>query len=623
MTLEEIKPLFRGVTSIRKNSFQCLCPAHNDKEPSLTVATGEKQPIIMRCHAGCEQEKILEAIGLTMKDICKDGEFNADGRSKCIEYYRDKKGFKYIDEYEYKDENGKYLSHKFRFIKEDGSKTFVYATINEDSWKSGKHEKASIYRIEKLKDYNTVYVPEGEKDVKTLEDKGYNAVTFGSSGSWKREFTKYFEGKDVILLPDNDSAGEKGMEQVRKDISEIAKSVIVVKTSSRAKGDVTDFFMDGHTKDEFDRLVDKARLNVVANKCNMQFMNFIISLEEEPIIAPSFLVDRLIYKDAINLISGDPKTYKTYVAIDIAMSLIAQSKVFDTYEAYCKGPVVFISPEFDTRKRFIELANSRYIDYKKFSNLYMPSREQLEFIGWNKDKDAIIEIVKQVRPVLLVLDPLSYIFDGDINKNDEVLEMIRDLKKIIKEYGTTILLTHHNNRMNNEKRMNNVSGASAITRSADSIIYLERFKEDEEQDIFKTDEELDRSSKDIKLIKGVYRHGGEGYKYHKLSFVFHGDSTDITSERYSNKEEHGVAVKNVPRKESVAAIKNDIIAALNSGKLGIDFNREDVLNAIENNTGKAYETYKDYIKEALSLMVKAGILKSIRGKGYTFQSSIM
>jgi hypothetical protein len=44
------------------------CPAHLDRTPSLGVKLAEDR-ILLKCHAGCETERILEALDLTWKDL--------------------------------------------------------------------------------------------------------------------------------------------------------------------------------------------------------------------------------------------------------------------------------------------------------------------------------------------------------------------------------------------------------------------------------------------------------------------------------------------------------------------------------------------------------------------------
>lgn len=46
---------------------------------------------------------------------------------------------------------------------------------------------------------------------------------------WRRFFSKYFSGADVVLLPDNDEAGEKLTERIISDLIGVVNSIKVVK----------------------------------------------------------------------------------------------------------------------------------------------------------------------------------------------------------------------------------------------------------------------------------------------------------------------------------------------------------------------------------------------------------
>ena len=55
---------------LRRGHWIARCPAHPDKRPSLSIAEGRKQPIVFKCmSAGCTQEEILKAMGLTWRDL--------------------------------------------------------------------------------------------------------------------------------------------------------------------------------------------------------------------------------------------------------------------------------------------------------------------------------------------------------------------------------------------------------------------------------------------------------------------------------------------------------------------------------------------------------------------------
>jgi hypothetical protein len=53
----------------RKGSgWQALCPAHEDKNPSLSIDVRDDK-ILVFCHAGCSQEAVLAALNLDMRDL--------------------------------------------------------------------------------------------------------------------------------------------------------------------------------------------------------------------------------------------------------------------------------------------------------------------------------------------------------------------------------------------------------------------------------------------------------------------------------------------------------------------------------------------------------------------------
>lgn len=353
-------------------------------------------------------------------------------------------------------------------------------------------------------------------------------------------------------------------------------------------------------KDDFNKVESNKK-----NKRDVRIMPLGESLLQEPIAEYDFLVNRLLYDGAVNLISGDPKTFKTYLAIDIALGVVTKTETLG-HPVLKKGKVLFISTEFDVRNRFVELYRGRGISDKSVLDdiITFIYDSSIDTFQWKKDLKFLEDILKEYRPKLLVLDPLSYIFDGDINKNDEVGQFFKELKVLVREYKLSTLLIHHNNRMSESKRMNNVSGSSAITRFADSIIYLEKFKEDEEQDINKTDDELDREIKPIKLIKGPYRHGREGYKYYTINFKSGIDRTEISAERLEIKSEFDKLPK-VKAKNRDEQISDRIIEALDTGQLNSDkFSKKDVMSIINNDFGLTKKSFDQIVKEVLKNMVQ-------------------
>ena len=43
-------------------SWMARCPPHNDREPSLSIRQAEDGTGLVRCHAGCEQARVITAL---------------------------------------------------------------------------------------------------------------------------------------------------------------------------------------------------------------------------------------------------------------------------------------------------------------------------------------------------------------------------------------------------------------------------------------------------------------------------------------------------------------------------------------------------------------------------------
>ena len=45
------------------------CPVHEDRKPSLAIRELPDGKVLVRCHAGCDSRHVLDALGLTWKDL--------------------------------------------------------------------------------------------------------------------------------------------------------------------------------------------------------------------------------------------------------------------------------------------------------------------------------------------------------------------------------------------------------------------------------------------------------------------------------------------------------------------------------------------------------------------------
>ena len=70
MTVDALLHRLEGVRSCGRG-WKARCPAHEDRNPSLSVHEGDRG-ILLRCWAGCSVNEICAAIGMTVRQMFFD-----------------------------------------------------------------------------------------------------------------------------------------------------------------------------------------------------------------------------------------------------------------------------------------------------------------------------------------------------------------------------------------------------------------------------------------------------------------------------------------------------------------------------------------------------------------------
>ena len=253
---------------------QCRCPAHDDKQASLTITRGRKCTLF-HCHAGCTLDSVLSAAGLEKNDTF----YNTEPQHANWKIYVESKEKRKIEAvYNYVSCNGSYAFTKIRL---EGKKIlygrlennrFSYGLPRDKPRKSYRAIYGDLNAIQKaVQTSQPVFVPEGEKDVDTLIKQGYIAFTYGGVNDWQSEFSELLKDADVIILADNDEPGRAVANTILNDIQPVTKSVkIIVPVPDIPKADISDYFQAGHTKQEFEQLINTVTRNRMEGSAEQQ-----------------------------------------------------------------------------------------------------------------------------------------------------------------------------------------------------------------------------------------------------------------------------------------------------------------------------------------------------------------
>lgn len=271
--LEMVCQRFGGGKRQTDGSFMCKCPAHEDRAASLHLTEGKDGRVLVKCHAGCETETVVRAIGLELRDL-----------------FPRKDGASIVAVYDYVDAAGTMRFQTVRFAPKD------FRQRRPDS-KGGwawnlKGVLLVLYRlpsvIEAAKAGRTVLVTEGEKDADNLAVMGFVATTSPmGAGKWRDSYSESLAGAPVVIIADKDESGRKHAEQVAKSVFSMAKSVRIIELPGDGIKDASDWIRAGGTKEQLQAIAKAAPVwtpgeSVVSIKAAKEAREEQASIEVEP-----------------------------------------------------------------------------------------------------------------------------------------------------------------------------------------------------------------------------------------------------------------------------------------------------------------------------------------------------
>jgi putative DNA primase/helicase len=212
------------------------CPMRCHRSARVRFAIGEDDCLMFMCMAGCNKLEILRAVGRSFKDCFRD-RLIPDNVKRDITAL-----------YQYRDEAGKVLYEVARFEPgfhgREKDLRPRHPVAGRMEWGLPKEIRRVLYRLPELLASNsarTVLVVAGEKDVDSLARIGVLATTnvFGERAEWLPEYSGHLALRDVVVVPDADSAGSRHGDEVVGSL--IRHGVKSLRVAGLPKKDATAF----------------------------------------------------------------------------------------------------------------------------------------------------------------------------------------------------------------------------------------------------------------------------------------------------------------------------------------------------------------------------------------------
>jgi RecA-family ATPase/5S rRNA maturation endonuclease (ribonuclease M5) len=402
------------------NKARAKCPAHNGKSNTSLSLTASRGMVLMHCHAGCDTADVLSELGLTPSALF---------------------------------DNPRGISYPYP----DGR--IVDRTPTKKFRQRGNTKGTALYGQERIAQAETVYVPEGEKDVDAIESVGGAAVCSagGACNAHKADWTP-LRDKHVVIIADNDEPGQKHAQQVSELLTGIATSEIV---KSAVGKDVSDHIAAGKNLADLVPVSLLDRLSVTSEWLNKQ------SFPELEFAVPGLI------SEGLGLLVAPPKKGKSFLVGNLAIAVAAGGKALGHIPVK-QRPVLVLALE-DGHRRL----QDRYTKI----NDDQPIPPGVTFITKATPQECLAVIAEYLdryrdQKPLIILDTLGKVKQAR-RSGDEAFQADYALGTKFKNLadtvpGSTILIIHHTRKADAADFVDLVSGTQGLAGSVDFVLALDR-----------------------------------------------------------------------------------------------------------------------------------------------------
>ena len=196
--------------------------------------------------------------------------------------------------------------------------------------------------------------------------------------------------------------------------------------------------------------------------------------------AQRWLVEELWGASSVGVIGGAPKCAKTWLGLDMALSVATGTACLGKYAVPEPGPVLIYLAEDAlpvVRERVEGMTRHRGIDLAGVE-IHVITAPTLR-LDRDRDRTRLLETTRRLRPRLLLLDPLVRLHGIDENNAGEVAELLAYFRSLQRQLDLSVLLVHHTrkNASGGVAAGQGLRGSGDIHAFGDSNLYLRRTRE--------------------------------------------------------------------------------------------------------------------------------------------------
>jgi hypothetical protein len=189
-----------------------------------------------------------------------------------------------------------------------------------------------------------------------------------------------------------------------------------------------------------------------------------------------WLVEGLWSDQAVGILGGEPKCCKSFLALDVAVSVASGAACLRQFPVRRTGKVLIFPAEDSlsvVRQRLQGIACAAQVDFEALAVevITTPSLR----LDTPADRQRLTQTVQAHQPILLILDPLIRLHRVDENDASQIGALLSFLRELQRKFNLAVMLVHHARKDSNSSRPGQaLRGSSELHGWGDSNLYMRR-----------------------------------------------------------------------------------------------------------------------------------------------------
>jgi hypothetical protein len=189
-----------------------------------------------------------------------------------------------------------------------------------------------------------------------------------------------------------------------------------------------------------------------------------------------WLIEGLWSDQAVGILGGEPKCCKSFLALDIAVSVASGTACLRQFPVRRAGKVLLFPAEDSlaiVRQRLEGIAGAAQVNFQALpvEVITAPSLR----LDTPADRHRLRDTVQNLQPALLILDPLIRLHRLDENDATQIATLLSYLRELQRQFQLAVLLVHHARKDSNGSRPGQaLRGSSELHGWGDSNLYMRR-----------------------------------------------------------------------------------------------------------------------------------------------------